>query len=886
MRSFDHRTSWLLAILVVLAFPLLIPSPARAVSDCLCNAQWKIEQGYVGPALRYGAAMAHDAVSGMTIMFGGRNEKELALDDTWQWDGNKWTQLNPTPSPPARSQHAMVYDASRQVIVLYGGSNAGVRHADTWEWDGANWSQSPAPDAGAHDRLGMAYDPVNQVVVKYGGDSGSGRSNKTWEYTGTSWVITSNISPPGSRSHHAMAFDPISNRVIMFGGVKPGGIKQSDTWSYDAATDTWTELLIAGPSARGLHSLTLEESCDALILQGGLGDPNTLGDTWRFENGAWSEVTYRVSRALGARERHAVAYDATTDRLLLFGGRDASSGHIGKMTWAYDCWTGRKLAGLASGYEHISIGSADVEPDSQSAAFYVHNIGSSGLDGVAVWVGETDGYGMCFDPPLEGVGAKRSDVFTQVGSTNNEVEDEQFIAFTGSGGGGSWNLGIDFSNLGASGYNVHIYDGDTLVHSQFGLTNGSEEVTFGAAIGEILSIVDEGEYCKVVSPPDSVTSVTVMVLGQPYVGDKLVFKPDAALIATTFVSGETLTTTLNEVTISCAYSRFADARAVGSNGSFLEGTDSGAELAINIPEAISSDNFAGVTLAWEPEGGCDQGLSTGWNDLSADVAVGDVMRFEATGDMGGVPATPLGSLEVEVQALAGTAPTLQYDADYSDVGSVTQRIQVFNLGLLVQEFIGHAGPFTVDAPTMPSGCGKELVNVGGWDTACYRTNFPAGSSLTLGGIAGTKRSLTLPGDEIAVLAEAPAGAVSRLESFSILGSADFPTISLNMASPTGTPVGVLPRLLLRLDDPQPNPFNPEVRIGFVNPQRGLVSAAVYDISGRRVRQLMAPGRMEAGPQFLRWRGIDERGAAVASGVYIFQVRAGNQVRAVKATLVK
>jgi hypothetical protein len=83
----------------------------------------------------------------------------------------------------------------------------------------------------------------------------------------------------------------------------------------------------------------------------------------------------------------------------------------------------------------------------------------------------------------------------------------------------------------------------------------------------------------------------------------------------------------------------------------------------------------------------------------------------------------------------------------------------------------------------------------------------------------------------------------------------------------------------------PNPFNPQTEIAFELPQRMPARLSVFDLRGRLVKTLV-DGVREAGPQKVIWNGRDARGARVASGVYLYQLRAGDQVEQRKMTLVK
>lgn len=64
----------------------------------------------------------------------------------------------------------------------------------------------------------------------------------------------------------------------------------------------------------------------------------------------------------------------------------------------------------------------------------------------------------------------------------------------------------------------------------------------------------------------------------------------------------------------------------------------------------------------------------------------------------------------------------------------------------------------------------------------------------------------------------------------------------------------------------PNPFNPQTTLSCTLPAAGPCSLVIHDLRGRRVRTLVA-GAQPAGDQTVIWDGRDERGTAVASGVY-------------------
>ncbi len=72
----------------------------------------------------------------------------------------------------------------------------------------------------------------------------------------------------------------------------------------------------------------------------------------------------------------------------------------------------------------------------------------------------------------------------------------------------------------------------------------------------------------------------------------------------------------------------------------------------------------------------------------------------------------------------------------------------------------------------------------------------------------------------------------------------------------------------------PNPFNPTTWIEFVLPRDEFVTLKIYTIDGREVKTLMENQFYNAGRHRLIWDGTDNYGNRVASGVYIYKIKAG------------
>ena len=83
----------------------------------------------------------------------------------------------------------------------------------------------------------------------------------------------------------------------------------------------------------------------------------------------------------------------------------------------------------------------------------------------------------------------------------------------------------------------------------------------------------------------------------------------------------------------------------------------------------------------------------------------------------------------------------------------------------------------------------------------------------------------------------------------------------------------------------PNPFNPETQIRFELPEAGHVVVRIYNTLGQEVRTL-ADEPYKAGYHNLRWDGQDRNGNAVSSGVYLYQLQAGEFQQVKKMSLLR
>ncbi len=72
----------------------------------------------------------------------------------------------------------------------------------------------------------------------------------------------------------------------------------------------------------------------------------------------------------------------------------------------------------------------------------------------------------------------------------------------------------------------------------------------------------------------------------------------------------------------------------------------------------------------------------------------------------------------------------------------------------------------------------------------------------------------------------------------------------------------------------PNPFNPNTTIRFEMKERAHVTLKVYNVAGQLVKTLVN-GVRDVGPNQVTWKGLNNNGSPVASGVYFYKMETTN-----------
>jgi N-acetylneuraminic acid mutarotase len=304
------------------------------------------------PSPRCYQSMVYDGGLRKIIMFAGF-DGTLSLSETWVYDPseNLWSKREvtdveepPWRGPSAGGRISAVYEALTGRVVAFDGN--------TWAYDpGADrWKDLKPKGDRPSARLGscMAYDWVHGKVVLFGGTDMATWFNDTWIYdaVANTWtqMTVGDILPPG-RSDASMAYDPQDGRMILFGGVADFSCLD-DTWAYDLAANTWVQLAPDGatPPARCGHIMVYDPDRTQLVLFGGIdSDFGCYNDTWSYDAAAntWTNL---IPSGDGppARGRSSAVYVPIIDKLLLFGGSafvEDPAGGFGTQVYFDDLWS-------------------------------------------------------------------------------------------------------------------------------------------------------------------------------------------------------------------------------------------------------------------------------------------------------------------------------------------------------------------------------------------------------------------------------------------------------------------------------------------------------------------------------------------------------------------
>ncbi len=300
-----------------------------------------------------------------------------------------------------------------------------------------------------------------------------------------------------------------------------------------------------------------------------------------------------------------------------------------------------------------------------------------------------------------------------------------------------------------------------------------------------------------------------------------------------------------------------------------------------IADIVTFSSFAD-TLAEAPLGLTIRQRTFGWRHAPLDnVVVIDYTIVNNSGaSLGGIYASMFADWDIGSFNLNIGSFDLQNDLGYMAFIDTEEDIEMYR-GIAVLSAKGLTGHYVQDMSVfgnlrnpfteslkynaMTSGFAKATVFEQG-DLAHFVTTGP----YSIGSGDSTHVSFAIvAGYSLTELQTAVTTVRSRLDS--VLTAGEVPGSTL----PTE----------FRLEQNFPNPFNPTTEIQYALEAPGRVNLSIYNVLGQKVIELVNQWQ-ERDVYTAKWNGIDEDGASVASGMYFYRLKRGEQTLTRKMILLK
>lgn len=295
------------------------------------------------PSPRQFPSVVYDAPRDRMVVVGGSNDTSGALSDPF-WSlslgpSPAWTDLG-GHRPPSRWSAASVVDPTRQVLWVHGGdayeNSSRTPRTDLWALSmssPASWSQPATTGTPLGRRIGhtAVYDALRDRLVFFGGSDTLSFFNDVWvlQLSGTpAWsVLSPSGTPPDARMYHSAVYDSLHDRMVVFGGVTGTG-PTNDVWALSFASGpAWSPLTPTGTPPPPLwgQSAELDRDANRLIVFGGEsgGLRNDVHALTLDASPAWSDL---APTGTPPDPRFLASMVSLGTRMIVFGGTDGGGG--------------------------------------------------------------------------------------------------------------------------------------------------------------------------------------------------------------------------------------------------------------------------------------------------------------------------------------------------------------------------------------------------------------------------------------------------------------------------------------------------------------------------------------------------------------------------------
>lgn len=757
---------------------------------------------------------------------------------------------------------------------------------------------SQAGPSGAWERVcppaqfggAAAYAGSTNLLYVFGGDGTNILRAVGADNPPTEWVeVRTTGTPPAVRTDCAMVFDPSGNRLLVFGGRDYDGQAFGDLWQLSLDGEpAWSSLTTGGdvPSPRADAGVCFDDNRGILVVFGGLDDAgNPVDDNihqidLRQPEPQWS-VWAPSGTAPTPRSGLVLCDVPGFDGLVAFGGNDGN----GDLADAYRLSYGT--------HEWSAIAGTGDMPPPVSHALGVYDPGN---DALLVWGGSGS------DSEVRSL-ALSTDTWTIEPNTNWQPAPEGHVRPLGAWTGGNGQVLVLDGDNSSQLYEFHYVPGGGSYWQDWRGPGAATDISYGCTFvydrqDDVAFLTDGRNFDD--QPVQSTWSYS---LGGPKGWYNTFF--------TGLCGNDTP-----------ALSRHAAAWDQKRRRLLVFG---GLDAVYNRQNTVyAMDYLPGGYNCWSRLATVGTPPTGRYGTAAIYDPVGDRLLVFGGSDVSGYPCDDLWQL-----SLAGTPTWTRITSpggpgareDHTAIYDAAHRRMIVFGG--TNSFVGHPGDeaWALDLPSLtwtllqPTG---TTPPVHAQHTAVYDSR--RGRMLVFGGqvawAADARETweLNLAVNPPVWTRLTPTGSAQGLPATRSLHAAVYDSTGDRMlvyggqmppVGPIGNPMplkdlwslqfdftgGVAavessrPAVAFAVGEPSPNPSGGATHVVYSLPGAARVRAALYDVAGRRVAQLVHED-LPAGPHELRWSGRDDAGRPAAPGLYFLRIEAGGQAVTRKVVLVR
>ena len=305
---------------------------ASPIASVPTTATWaRLEVDGSGPAPREDHTWTVAEDGRTAYLFGGRDGATV-FDDLWSFDleTERWQRERIDGPPGARFGHDAAWLPGHGLVIWAGQVGADF-FDDIWLHDPTrqSWNRLKTDGEVPVARYGSCsgVGPDGLLWISHGFTANGVRFDDTWTFDLEARRWTERTpAPKGSgpikRCLHACWWTS-GGQLVLYGGQTNGVPALGDLWfltpGVDGEPGTWAEE--TGQQAPARQLAAVARRGEQTIIFGGRGtDGKVLADAWVVADGASALAPLAVTDSPKARAGAAMVYDASGDRLVMFGG--------------------------------------------------------------------------------------------------------------------------------------------------------------------------------------------------------------------------------------------------------------------------------------------------------------------------------------------------------------------------------------------------------------------------------------------------------------------------------------------------------------------------------------------------------------------------------------